>query len=660
MSERTKLFCGFAVFLLAYLALRVFWLNGDPGIPSVWEYGYNATDEGYYLGGGKEKFLWGCFVDLSRTEAFTYGFSPLTHWLSYLAHLVFGLSTWTWRLPFALFYAASWTAAYFHVARRAGAGNAAWLCLAASSVPMLVAYERTASNDALIGSLLVLAYAIGAGAAKWRLFAAAAVAGAIVLVKPSVWGLLPIALAGVLERPKFRKPWQDAAAFAVSAAAAVFCWKALGACAALPDAQKAGVSAWEIVRRTTTHYPLPPLLDFASHFKGLSAFPRDPSYALLGVAAVFAFAFPAVMAMRGLFLRRWNGRTLLFFAVPAYVAAVNVMNTQYTHYFIPALSVLPFLLTAASEELSAESAAETFRWKRLLCVAGGVALLCALIVVCLLNAQAPARVAQQFYSRVYNFPARNVWGLTWGAMAGFVVVVVAFSAGLRGFAAARGRAAFWALAAFAAASSVFAAWPSVLLAPYVRGCADLSFAPMCLCLVVSAALAVVVFGCAETVPWRRALAPFFAVCVAACYAVTPSWRRSACELVKPATHRHAAAAEELKALLPPDAVVIGERSNQMLMSLPIRTATTFAANSDPIPVVKSVLAAEPNAKLYALADSQHAYNLRHYREHADEYALQLVKTFKMPSFGDGSDADVHLCRIVSAKQGRRSLSAPPE
>ncbi len=646
MSDRTKLFCGFAVFLLAYLALRVFWLTGDPGIPSVWEYGYNATDEGYYLGGGKEKFLWGCFVDLPRTEVFTYGFSPLTHWLSYLAHLAFGLSTWTWRIPFVLIYALAWAAVYFHVARRAGAGNALGLCLATSCMPMLIAYERTASNDVLIGSLLVLAYVIGAGAAKWRLFAAAVVAGAIVLVKPSVWALLPIALAGVLETPKFRKPWQDVAAFLAAAVASVFCWKALGAYAALPDAQKAGVTVWEIVRRTTTHYPLPPLFDFASHFKGLSAFPRDPSYALMGVATAFVFALPAVMAMRGLYLRRWNARTLLFFAVPAYVAAVNVMNTQYTHYFIPALMTLPFLLAATMEELSADSTDGAFRWKRLACVAGGVALVCALIVACLLNAQTPAKEAQQFYSRVYNFPAKNVWGLTGGAMAGFVALVVAFAAALRGLKAARVQAVFWALAAFAAASSVFAAWPAVQLAPYMRGYVDLSFAPMCLCLVVSAVLAVVAFGCAEAVPWRKALAPFFVACMALCCVVAPSWRRSACELVKPPAHRHAEVAKELKALLPPDAVVIGERSNQMLMSLPIRTATTFAANSDPIPVIKSVLAAEPQAKLYALADTQHAYNLQHYREHAREYALQLVKTFKMPSFATGADSDVHLCRIV--------------
>ena len=130
------------------------------------------------------------------------------------------------------------------------------------------------------------------------------------------------------------------------------------------------------------------------------------------------------------------------------------------------------------------------------------------------------------------------------------------------------------------------------------------------------------------------------------YVFIPTWRTAFFELAKSGTHRHAEVAKELESLLPKDAIVIGERSNQMLMSLPIRTATTFAANSDPIPVIESILKAEPNAKLYALADSQHAYNLQHYREHANEYRLRLVKSFKMPSFGNGSPADVHLCEIL--------------
>ena len=57
-------------------------------------------------------------------------------------------------------------------------------------------------------------------------------------------------------------------------------------------------------------------------------------------------------------------------------------------------------------------------------------------------------------------------------------------------------------------------------------------------------------------------------------------------------------------LVPEDAVVIGERSNQMLMSLPIRTATTFAANSDPIPVIESILKAKPDAKLPELKEGE--------------------------------------------------------
>ena len=59
-------------FIAIYLAFRIPWMSSDPGIPSVWEYGYNSTDEGYYLSGGKEKLLWGHFVDLPRSEAFTY------------------------------------------------------------------------------------------------------------------------------------------------------------------------------------------------------------------------------------------------------------------------------------------------------------------------------------------------------------------------------------------------------------------------------------------------------------------------------------------------------------------------------------------------------------------------------------------------------------
>ena len=159
----------------------------------------------------------------------------------------------------------------------------------------------------------------------------------------------------------------------------------------------------------------------------------------------------------------------------------------------------------------------------------------------------------------------------------------------------------------------------------------------------------VVFGrrCASV--RRGSVAAGAGLMFAAAYLAVPGWRAAATELLRPGTRFHAQAAKEIAALVPEDAVVVGERSNQMLMSLPIRTATTFPANSDPLPVIRSVRKADPSAKLYALVDTQHAYNLQHYREHADEVRLRPVKTLKMPSFSSGAPCDVHLCEILPVR-----------
>ena len=230
------------LFAAIYLGVRVPWITGDPGVPSMWEYGYNATDEGYYLSGGKEQFLWGLFVDLPRNEAFTYGFSAGTHWLSYLSHLCFGLSTWTWRIPFLLVFLLGALAMFWHLAKRTGAAAAFALCMAVSLTPMVVAYERTASNDALIGAILVLAYVCAAGGTWRRVVAAGLLSGTIVLVKPSVWVLLPVVAAGIAQERELRTCAGKIAAFAGVAVACAFAWKLLVALSVLPDAARANVS----------------------------------------------------------------------------------------------------------------------------------------------------------------------------------------------------------------------------------------------------------------------------------------------------------------------------------------------------------------------------------------------------------------------------------
>ena len=101
-----------------------------------------------------------------------------------------------------------------------------------------------------------------------------------------------------------------------------------------------------------------------------------------------------------------------------------------------------------------------------------------------------------------------------------------------------------------------------------------------------------------------------------------------------------------------DAVVIGERSNQVFLSTPIKTATTFGTNSDPIPFVRSLLAKNPAAKLFALVDPQHVYCMQHYMKNKDWLALHRVATAKLPSFGNGQLVEVALCSI-------RILKPPP-
>ena len=650
MSKKKWFWIGMATFSVVYLALRVFWITGDPGIAAAWEYGYNATDEGYYLAGGKEKLLWGFFVDLARGEAFTYGFSAGTHWLSYLAHLVFGLSTWTWRIPFAVITFAAWISMFAYLAKKSGTVNALLLCLAFSSIPMTIAYERTASNDVLIGSLAVIAYVIAARKGRWRIFAAAAVTGLIILVKPSVWVLIPIIAAGIVRHQGFRRRWIDIACYAVASVICVFVCKMLVAVSVIPDAQQAGLSVWDVVRRTTTHYPLPNVFDFASHFKGLSAFPRDPSYVMLGVSAVFVFVLPIIMATRSLTMLRLNANTLLFVSIPAYVAAINVMSTQYTHYFIPALMFLPILVDAVGEEMSRDYPQEKNAYGRLAAVFGFVAVASVIGILFVMGYNLAPNVVERCYSRIYNFPQNNVWTVSYPAIIVTVLSVVAVLTWLRGVREARRFAPAWTVSCFFAASVVFAAVPALKLVPYLKQTEGLYVVLMAESMFLAVGLQMAIFGVQDKINWRFALPLVSVVAIAACYVTTPNWRDAACQLVKSPTHYHQLAAQELKKVLPSDAIVIGERSNQLLMSLPVRTATTFATGSNPIPVIESILKSEPKAKLYALIDMQNVYNLQHYRKHSQEYSLQPVKTFKMPSFGDGGRMlDVHLCKIKVLK-----------
>ena len=185
---------------------------------------------------------------------------------------------------------------------------------------------------------------------------------------------------------------------------------------------------------------------------------------MLGPLAPLILSVPLALALRTALLRRWNGHLLLFLAVPAYVAAVSVMNTIYTHYFLPAVAALPLVVSAAVAEFEADAApAGGWRetgWKDRAFMPFVMAVLCAAGLVVVAMQSASPVVVQQFYSRVYNLPAKNVWGMTWPVVAVFSLALTAVLAFANGRGTTPVKATAWAFAAVVAGSVAFAALPA--------------------------------------------------------------------------------------------------------------------------------------------------------------------------------------------------------
>lgn len=653
-SSPVKRWLWFSLFACVWCGLRIFWLDCDPGVPSVWEYGYYVTDEGYYLGAGKEKYLWGAFNDLTRSECFSYGYSAGTHWLSYLAYLVFGLTDWGWRVPFVLIYFAAWSCVFHRVAKLCGPAISFLLCSAVSCMPFVVAYERSAGNDLTIASLGAIAYCVACGRDVWRIPLAALICGSAMLIKPSVWLLIPIVAAGVLDTRKTRSAWLDVLVFVMMAALAAFGFKQLVVLSVLPEVAANGVSAAEIVRRTTTHNALPPLFDIANHLRAVASFPRDPMLVLMSVSALFVTLVPLSVLVRDILYRRWRARMLLGLSVPIFVAGVSSMNTVYLHYYQPVVIMIPVLLAEVwrSEEECGQGYACDRR--RFWTAAGLMAVTTALLFFVSASRVLKPQMVSEFYSRIYNLPRLNVWFFDGLSVSGFAALVTAALGSVRGLAALRREGCWWFLLGCIGGSVAFSGLPAIYMAPYMKTSQVQYVMPAALMLATTAFFLFAAYGLPSGRRRRLTLALLPVSAVFLSFILVPGWRTAAAELLAPGVQESRAVAAEIAKIVPPDAIVVGERSNQVLMGTPLRTATTMPA-SNPLPIVSSILARDPDAKIYVLADSQHSYNLQNFRKCADQYRLDLLKRFRMRSFGTGRPSDVFLCRlsVLSGREVRK-------
>ena len=208
------------------------------------------------------------------------------------------------------------------------------------------------------------------------------------------------------------------------------------------------------------------------------------------------------------------------------------------------------------------------------------------------------KALMKVYSRIYNFPEANVWTQTFGLLSACVLAGVAVLTCKRGISGLKRESWAWAIVLFGIASVVFAAYPGFLLASRLHVASSEFFAPMAVGLAAGLVFAYVLFACPQAFSNRWIVLAVPVVTILACYLAVPTWRAAAVELVTPGTHIQDEVAKEVGKLVPHDAILLGERSSQVCMSLPIRTATTFLANSNPIPVIEALRKREPDVKLY--------------------------------------------------------------
>jgi hypothetical protein len=334
---------------------------------------------------------------------------------------------------------------------------------------------------------------------------------------------------------------------------------------------------------------------------------------------------------------------LLYLSIPAYVAGVSTNNSICLHYYHPALLSLPILFTTMDGDFAgAEDKARNRTQAATLlfaAAAAGLALLAAI------STPLAREVAAETFSTISNLPRRIVWTANWTPCILFAVALSVVLACSRGLRIARIQVPVWLALGFCAASVAFTGIPGVKLSFFLKQSEAEWLAPMAVSAIASALFLALAFGLPATRFRRRAFLCFVPAAALLALVTVPSWRAGAVELLTTRSRIQREAAEDIAALIPEEAIVIGERSRQILMAKPQRTATTMPG-CDPIPIVKKAFAADHEAKIFALADSQNAYNLQHFREHAREYRLDLVREFKLPSFANGQPASVYLCRVV--------------
>jgi 4-amino-4-deoxy-L-arabinose transferase-like glycosyltransferase len=628
--------------LLLLILTRWLWIDCDGGTPSLTEYGYFATDEGYYASGGKQKLLLGRFISMIRANPNTFAICPSSHLLTWFAFSLFGQNTWAHRFFPLLLNTGAWLAVYAWLSRRTLAWIAFLLCACVVLNPFLTVYSRTVCNDTLMASLLLFGYIVTRRRGRLWPFAGGCLFGLGVWVKPSIWLLVLLGFGGAAISASVKDRWPRIVRFALGFALSCCVQFGLIRLLIYPDAVLQNVSVDDLLAASDSSYPLPNPFAWGDTLRAVSAFPRFPSGGLLSMWIPLFLVLPPLLLARRLTERpvRWDGRLLLYLLPPLYAAGIMIMKVYYAHYFIPLIAFIPFLWFEARRDLKLWAGRDHANAFFLLVIA-------VLFVYGTFQSfdvsQDQAESLNDYLANAYNLPPEIVWKHNWG----YILAGALLLAGMGLW----GRQRRWTLLTaggilccallvsglcysrlpLAEAYKYTAIFPSTIkdgaLVLQV-GSIILFFAVWCLP------------GFARKgARWHLLLAALLLLATAA----NPRWRKGVGELTRRG-HLHKKAVAELAQLLPERAVVFGERAPQLCLSLKARTAPV--ANGDPVPMVLAIHEKYPDLPLYALLDAEHNYHFTNYEDNKDKIALEVLHTLSLPSFNSGLPVNVFLVRLT--------------
>ncbi|MEI7946419.1 MAG: glycosyltransferase family 39 protein [bacterium] len=635
-----RLFLG-GLLLLLLITTRWAWINCDGGVPSLNEYGYFATDEGYYCGGGKMKFLREKFISAVRQAPCTFAICPSTHVMTWASFNIFGQNTWAHRVFPMLLCTSAWIGLFMFLSRKTLPWIAFFWCAVCVFNPFLMVYERTACNDTIMGSLLVFGYILTRKQGWLPSLVGGFVFGLGLWVKMSIWILFPFGLsaAAMSTQRRLRLPRMGLflVGFAVSACLQHFLIRFM----IRPDALNQNISVSELLKLSNTSYGLPNVFHWELWLKALSSFPRPPTDGVLGLWIALFLVLPSILLLRRLAERPFylDGRLILYATPPLYTLGILYLPLYYSHYFIPVIMFVPIIWLEARSDLKRWTCG---RWP--LSTALVTASLGAILVVYYTFKVHPGEAAKlvNYVSTAYQLPATCIWVWNGLYILGGALLLTALTLWAR-----QCRPTLWVIAGtFFAALLVsdicFSTIPLCeayktisIYSPHIRSIAFSLQATSILLLFAVWGMP----GFFRTRMRWHLLLPVLLVCGVV---TNSAWRTAAVELTKRG-HLHNKAAAELARLLPANAVVFGERAPQVLLSLQPRVSAL--PNKNPVPFLYAVNKKYPAFPLYALIDSEHNYHFHHYNKHKDKIRMEVLHTVKLPSFSTGLPSDVFLVRL---------------